>query len=99
MAPSRETILGSHYLNQYAIQVCAAILRPGNELLVVGQLDRGLERIKLPGGVPHFSETLQQAVVREVFPHVAEFRSSKRGRYVDRTVRNHRSARQHSGLP
>jgi ADP-ribose pyrophosphatase YjhB (NUDIX family) len=153
-------------LNQYAIRVSAAILRPGNELLVVRQLDRGLERVNLPGGIPHFNETLQQALVREVWeetglravpteiafvaegpnerwpaptleicfyaqierrtdppdrtgeqivsvewltlddpellrfiPHVGEFRSSKRGRYVDQTARNHPDARQHSGLP
>jgi 8-oxo-dGTP pyrophosphatase MutT (NUDIX family) len=156
----------SHYLNQYAIHVSAAILRPGNELLVVRQLDRGLKRIDLPGGVPHFNETLQRALVREVWeetgfrtvpteiafvaegqserwpdptleicfygqiqartdppdrtgehilsvewlalddpellrfiPHVAEFRSSKRGRYVDLTATTDRGARQHSGVP
>lgn len=54
-------------MNQYVVQVSAAILRPGNELLVVRELDRALKRINLPGGLPHFNESLQQALVREVF--------------------------------
>ncbi len=153
-------------MNQYAVQVTAAILRPGNELLVVRELDRALERINLPGGTAHFNESLQQALVREVFeetgfqtipteiafvaegpnerwpyptleicfyaqverrseppdrpgeqilsvewlsldnpqllraiPQAADFRSSKRGRYIDQTTRINRETRKHSKLP
>lgn len=53
-------------MNQYIVRVSAAVLRPGDELLVVRQLDRALERINLPGGMAHFNETLKQALVREV---------------------------------
>lgn len=53
-------------MNQYTIRVSAAILRPRNELLVVRQMDRGLERINLPGGMAHFNEPLKRALVREV---------------------------------
>lgn len=153
-------------MNQYAIHVSAAILRPGNELLVVRELDRGLEHINLPGGVPHFNESLQQALVREVFeetgfqtipteiafvaegrnerwpdptleicfyaqierqseppdrtgeqilsvewlslddpllfrsiPQATDFRSSKRGRYIDRATRINRRTWEHRDLP
>lgn len=152
-------------MNQYTIQVSAAILRPGNELLIVRELDRGLERINLPGGAPHFNEQLQQALVREVWeetgfhivtteiaflaegrserwpdptleicfygqierqterpnrvgeqiigvewlvlddprllrfiPNAADFRSSKRGRYLDRSFRSDRPPKMHSEL-
>jgi 8-oxo-dGTP diphosphatase len=153
-------------LHQYAVQVSAAILRPGNELLVVRELDRALERINLPGGMAHFNESLQQALVREVFeetgfqavpteiafvseganerwpyptleicfyaqikqrseppdrpgeniltvewlsldnphllrsiPQAADFRSNKRGRYIDRAPRSNRRTPEHSKLP
>jgi 8-oxo-dGTP diphosphatase len=54
-------------LNHYTVQVSAAILRPGDELLVVRELDRAIERINLPGGMAHDDESLQLALVREVF--------------------------------
>lgn len=53
-------------MNQYVVQVSAAILRSGDELLVVRELDRGTERINLPGGMAHFNESLRDALVREV---------------------------------
>jgi 8-oxo-dGTP diphosphatase len=54
-------------LNHYTVQVSAAILRPGDQLLVVRELDRAIERINLPGGMAHDDESLQLALVREVF--------------------------------
>lgn len=48
------------------MRVSAAIIRPGDEILVIRQLDRGLERINLPGGMAHFNESPKQALVREV---------------------------------
>lgn len=53
-------------MNQYAVRVSAAVLRPQGEVLVVRQLDRALERINLPGGMAHFNESLKQALIREV---------------------------------
>jgi ADP-ribose pyrophosphatase YjhB (NUDIX family) len=67
MAPFSSEDLGRGvFLNQYTVRVSAAVLRPGDEILVVRQLDRGLERINLPGGMAHFNESLKQALVREV---------------------------------
>lgn len=161
-----EIILEGVHLLQYAVQVSAAILRPGNELLVVRELDRAIERINLPGGMAHHSESLQQALEREVFeetgfqtipseiafvaevpserwpyptleicfyaqiegrseppdrsgeqilsvewlslddpqllrfiPQAADLRSSRRGRYIDRTTRNNPATRTHLSLP
>lgn len=53
-------------MDQYTVRVCAAVLRPGNELLIVRESRRGLERLSLPGGIPNFNESLERAVVREV---------------------------------
>ncbi len=66
MAPFSRCDLGRNLLNQYVVRISAAILRPGDEVLVVRQLDRGLERINLPGGMAHFNESLKEALVREV---------------------------------
>ena len=66
MAPFSSEYLGRGFLNQYIVRVSAAIIRAGDEILVVRQLDRGLERINLPGGMAHFNESLKQALVREV---------------------------------
>ena len=63
---SRVSILGETFLNQYIVRVSAAIRRPGDEILAARQLDRGLERINLPGGMAHFNESPKQALVREV---------------------------------
>ncbi len=66
MAPFSSEYLGRGFLNQYIVRVSAAIIRAGDEILVVRQLDRGLERINLPGGLAHFNESLREALVREV---------------------------------
>jgi len=50
----------------YHLRVCAVIRRVPDELLVVSEQFRGEERLNLPGGAPHYGETLQAAVVREV---------------------------------
>lgn len=48
------------------MRVCAAISRSPNEILVVRERIRGEERINLPGGAPHYEESLKDALVREV---------------------------------
>jgi len=53
-------------LNHYLVRVSAAILRPRDEVLALRQLDRGLERIALPGGTADLNESLEEALVREV---------------------------------
>jgi ADP-ribose pyrophosphatase YjhB (NUDIX family) len=53
-------------LDKYFVRVRAVILRPVGELLTVCESDHGLEQINLPGGVLHFGETLQEALVRHV---------------------------------
>jgi ADP-ribose pyrophosphatase YjhB (NUDIX family) len=50
----------------YAVRVCAAILRPGDEILVVRESRRGTRYVDLPGGTPEWDETLERAVIREV---------------------------------
>jgi len=52
--------------DQYAVRVCAAILRPGDEILVVRESRRGAPQVNLPGGAPEMDETLERAVIREV---------------------------------
>lgn len=52
--------------DQYSVRVCAAILRPGDEILVVRESRRGMPRVDLPGGSPEMDETLERAVIREV---------------------------------
>lgn len=52
--------------DKYQVRVCAAILRPGDEILVVRESRRGITRVNLPGGAPELEETLARAVVREV---------------------------------
>jgi 8-oxo-dGTP diphosphatase len=52
--------------DQYAVRVCAAILRPGDEILVVRESRRGALFVNLPGGAPELDETLERAIVREV---------------------------------
>jgi len=48
------------------VRVSAAIVRPGDELLVVRESRLALAVINLPGGAPQISETLECAVIREV---------------------------------
>ncbi|MHB8140091.1 MAG: NUDIX hydrolase [Vulcanimicrobiaceae bacterium] len=50
----------------YHIRVCAAIRRPGDEILIVRESYHGRERSVFPGGAPEYGETLKEAVVREV---------------------------------
>ncbi|MFY9739885.1 MAG: NUDIX hydrolase [Candidatus Cybelea sp.] len=52
--------------DQYGVRVCAAILRPGDEILVVRESRRGALFVNLPGGTPELDETLERAIVREV---------------------------------
>ncbi len=52
--------------DEYRVRVCAAISRPGDEILVVRESRRGMTRFNLPGGAPQLEETLARAVVREV---------------------------------
>ncbi len=51
---------------KYRVRVSAAVIRPGDELLVVRESRRAIAVVNLPGGSPHIDETLQQAVAREV---------------------------------
>lgn len=51
----------------YHMRVCAAVLRPPDQVLIVRERIKGQERINLPGGVPHYGETLESAVIREVY--------------------------------
>lgn len=50
----------------YQIRVCALVRRGPDDVLVVRERIRGEERINLPGGIPHYGESLFEAVVREV---------------------------------
>ncbi len=50
----------------YRVRVSAAVLRPGDELLVVRESRLALAVVNLPGGAPQLGETLETAVVREV---------------------------------
>ena len=50
----------------YRVRVSAAVLRCGDELLVVRESRLAITVVNLPGGAPHIDETLEQAVVREV---------------------------------
>ncbi|HTU69972.1 MAG TPA: NUDIX hydrolase [Candidatus Baltobacteraceae bacterium] len=50
----------------YRVRVSAAVLRPGDELLVVRESHMALAVVNLPGGAPQIGETLERAVVREV---------------------------------
>lgn len=52
--------------DQYRVRVCAAILRPGDEILLVRESRHGIPHMNLPGGSPEFEETLEHAVIREV---------------------------------
>jgi 8-oxo-dGTP diphosphatase len=63
--PSRKDIEAMN-ADQYQVRVCAAILRPGDEILVVRESRRGVTHVNLPGGAPQLEETLARAVVREV---------------------------------
>jgi hypothetical protein len=49
----------------YRIRISAAIRR-GEQMLIVRESRYGEERINLPGGLPQFGETLEQALIREV---------------------------------
>ena len=51
---------------QYRVRVSAAVLRPGDELLVVRESRLAIEVVNLPGGAPQLDETLEEAVAREV---------------------------------
>lgn len=51
----------------YQIRVCGLIRREPSDVLVVRERMRGEERLNLPGGVPHYGESLPAAMVREVF--------------------------------
>jgi len=53
-------------VDPYRVRVSAAVLRPGDELLVVRESRLALAVINLPGGTPQLGETLERAVVREV---------------------------------
>ena len=50
----------------YRVRVSAAVLRPRDELLVVGESRLAVACVNLPGGAPQIGETLERAVVREV---------------------------------
>lgn len=50
----------------YRVRVSAAVLRPGDELLVVRESRLALAVVNLPGGAPQLGETLESAVAREV---------------------------------
>ncbi len=50
----------------YRVRVSAAVLRPGDELLVVRESRLALTVVNLPGGAPQLGETLESAVTREV---------------------------------
>jgi 8-oxo-dGTP diphosphatase len=50
----------------YRVRVSAAVLRPGDELLVVRESRLALVVVNLPGGAPQLGETLESAVAREV---------------------------------
>ena len=50
----------------YRVRVSAAVLRPGDELLVVRESRLAIAVVNLPGGAPQLGETMQEAVAREV---------------------------------
>lgn len=52
--------------DEYRVRVCAAILRPGDEILVIRESRRGAPYVDLPGGSPEMDETLERALIREV---------------------------------
>jgi 8-oxo-dGTP diphosphatase len=52
--------------DEYRVRVSAAILRPGDEILVVSESRRGMQCVNLPGGAPETGETLEEAVIREI---------------------------------
>jgi 8-oxo-dGTP diphosphatase len=52
--------------DEYRVRVCAAILRPGDEILVIRESRRGVQYVNLPGGAPETGETLEEAVIREI---------------------------------
>jgi 8-oxo-dGTP diphosphatase len=52
--------------DQYRVRVSAAVLRSGDELLVVRESRMAVEMVNLPGGAAQIGETLERAVVREV---------------------------------
>jgi 8-oxo-dGTP diphosphatase len=52
--------------DHYRVRVSAAVLRPGDELLVVRESRLAVSVLNLPGGAPQIGETLDHAVAREV---------------------------------
>ncbi|MDE2482062.1 MAG: NUDIX hydrolase [bacterium] len=49
----------------YRVRVSAAILRPGDEILVVRESRLAVAHVNLPGGAPRLGESLDCAAVRE----------------------------------
>ena len=52
--------------DHYRVRVSAAVLRPGDELLVVRESRLAVSVLNLPGGAPQLGETLENAAAREV---------------------------------
>jgi len=52
--------------DHYRVRVSAAVLRLGDELLVVRESRLAVSVVNLPGGAPQIGETLEHAVAREV---------------------------------